>query len=406
MRWKIRRETAKTAQRAALTSLEATEARSLAGRPIVGEYTGLCILVDFPDSKGTISREQVDAFCNLKGYNEFGNNGSVYDYFHDNSGGRLHYKNIVTDYYTAQHNRAYYTDKNVPFMVRAQELVKEALDHLKAGGFDAKELSADESDFIYATNIFYSGNRDNNWNEGLWPHSERLPGNYELAPQRIVGDYQISNMGTELALGAFCHENGHMICDFPDLYDYGEDKFRSFGVGAFCLMCFGGNISEKNPTQVSAYLKNRAGWTDKLTAITAKMSAAVSAGVNDFYIHQKNATEYFIIENREQKNRDAALPAAGMAIWHVDEQGSNENQQMSPTQHYECALVQADGKFDFEQGLSHFGDQGDLFHLGGNNQLGCSTKPGSQWWDGNQSGLELSDISACGNLMSFKADIG
>jgi hypothetical protein len=49
----------------------------------------------------------VDDFCNKPGYTGFGNNGSVYDYFLEISGGRLRYKNLVTPYYTAQHPRSY-----------------------------------------------------------------------------------------------------------------------------------------------------------------------------------------------------------------------------------------------------------------------------------------------------------
>jgi len=44
-------------------------------------------------------------------------------------------------------------------------------------------------------------------------------------------------MDRELTLATFCHENGHLVCDFPDLYDYGPE---SRGVGNFCLMCRGG----------------------------------------------------------------------------------------------------------------------------------------------------------------------
>ena len=61
-------------------------------------------------------------------------------------------------------------------------------------------------------------------------------GAFELGPGKLGRDYQITNIGTELTLGTFCHENGHMVCDYPDLYDYG---YESSGVGAYCLMCAG-----------------------------------------------------------------------------------------------------------------------------------------------------------------------
>src|SRR5260221_11074677 len=48
-------------------------------------------------------------------------------------------------------------------------------------------------------------------------------------------------MGAEVTLGTFCRENGHMLCDYPDLYAYGHE---SSGVGIYCLMC-AGTVNEK-----------------------------------------------------------------------------------------------------------------------------------------------------------------
>ena len=84
------------------------------GRFTVGNYVGLCLLIEFPDVPRTIAREEVQSFCNQPGYANFGNNGSVHDYFRDVSGGRLRYRNAVAAYYTARHDRAYYTDPAIP----------------------------------------------------------------------------------------------------------------------------------------------------------------------------------------------------------------------------------------------------------------------------------------------------
>ena len=74
--------------------------------PIVGDYVGLCILIDFPDCPATISPKEVDRFLNQKGYSNFDNNGSVFDYFLEVSGGKLRYNNIVTQsYYKALKNK-------------------------------------------------------------------------------------------------------------------------------------------------------------------------------------------------------------------------------------------------------------------------------------------------------------
>lgn len=218
----------------------------------------------------------------------------------------------------------------------------------------------------------------------------------------MFSDYQITNIGSELTLRTFCHENGHMICDYPDLYDYGVDGVSANGVGHYCLMCFGGD--NKNPVQVCAYLKNETGWATKATPITPGITANLSAANNDFYVYAKNATEYFIVENRQKTGRDIFLPDAGLAIWHVDEdeQASNENQQMTPSQHYECSLEQADNRFDLEK-RTNAGDSEDLLASPNNTQFSDSTSPNSKWWDGSNSGLNITQISASGATMTFVA---
>ena len=399
-RWEVRRKQFRRDLRSSAAALGMAPAPPR--RETVGDFVGLCLLIQFPDVAGAIAREEVEAFCNQSGYSGFGNNGSVFDYFHDVSGGRLRYTSIVAPYYTAQHPRSYYTNENIDQPIRARELIKEALDFHRGKGFDFTKLTLDDEDYVYATNVFYAGRRENHWAKGLWPHSYHLLTPYELAPGRKAFDYQITDMTDELSLGTFCHENGHMICDFPDLYDYGNE---SAGLGSFCLMCAGANANEKNPTDVNAYLKFRAGWANALTRITNGLSATVAAGENQFFIHRKNSTEYFIVENRAKAGRDLALPAAGLAIYHIDELGDNQNEQMTSSLHYECSLVQADGRNDLENDPRNYGDATDLFGAGLNDRFGTGTHPGSRWWDGTASNLEISAIGPAGAVMTFQCSL-
>ncbi len=69
---------------------------------------------------------------------------------------------------------------------------------------------------------------------------------------RVAYDYQFTAMGSELELGTFSHENGHMLCDYPDLYDYG---YESSGVGGYCLMCGATTSARKTPSR-SAPISN------------------------------------------------------------------------------------------------------------------------------------------------------
>ena len=77
--------------------------------PTVGDFVRLCLLIDFGDAPATIARDEVDRFCNQPGYSGFGNNGSAFDFFRDNSIGRCRYTNIVEPYYRAARPKAYYT---------------------------------------------------------------------------------------------------------------------------------------------------------------------------------------------------------------------------------------------------------------------------------------------------------
>ncbi|MFT3720015.1 M6 family metalloprotease domain-containing protein [Pseudorhodoferax sp.] len=397
-RWEIRRAQRRAAMAASAGARAATPPPAAVPS---GDVTGLCILVEFPDVSGTITRQEVDDFCNQAGYTGFGNHGSVFDYFAKVSADRLHYRNVVTAYYTAKNDRDYYTDPKISSRQRARELVVEALTDLKDNGFDFSGLTADAWGFVYALNVFYAGACVNKWSQGLWPHSSALTSAFQATPTKQLHDYQITNMGQELTLRTFCHENGHMVCDFPDLYDTGNE---SAGVGNYCLMCNGG--PDKNPVEVNAYLKNAAGWTTSLTTLQPSTTYTLPAGSNDFLIHRRSATEYFILENRQRSGRDAGLPDAGLAIWHVDEAGSNNDEQMTAAQHYELSLEQADGKFDLEHGANS-GDTGDLFDAATvSPRFGAATVPDSRWWDGSDSALEITSVSASAPMVTVSTGKG
>jgi M6 family metalloprotease-like protein len=395
-RWRQRHEEARRA--AGLTSVFPGIAPAPPSRETIGSFIGLCVLVQFPDVPGTIAPEEVERFCNLPGYSGFTNAGSVSDYFSNVSGGKLTYKNVVAKYYTTRQPRDYYTNSSIPQPLRAIELITEALDWLKSTGFDFSTLTSDGAGYVYALNVYYAGPVVNNWAQGLWPHAHHLTTPYPVAGGKRVFDYQISNTGTELSLGTFCHENGHMICGFPDLYDYGGE---SSGVGAYCLMCYGPNSSPKNPTQVCAYLKYRAGWSNVCTTYSPDGTITLRSDSNNFLLLRKNGTEYYILENRYQSGRDLALPDSGLAIWHVDETGDNGNEQMTPASHYECSLLQADGLFDLEHG-NGIGDSGDLYKLAGVSQISNSTSPSSHWWDKSDSTLNLREIGPAGSAITFR----
>ncbi|MHC4988318.1 MAG: M6 family metalloprotease domain-containing protein, partial [Planctomycetota bacterium] len=191
--------------------------------PLLGSVVGLTICIDFPDEAATISTGEVDNYCNQTGYSGFGNNGSIRDYFYDVSGGNLDYTNVVVGYYTAANNKSYYDDPAKPIPETTLELLDESLNWLEGQGFDFTQLSVDNSNSILALNVFYAGAVESGWSFGLWPHSSYYDG-FTSSSGISSGRYQITDMATNLEIGTFCHENGHMICQWPDLYDYGFES--------------------------------------------------------------------------------------------------------------------------------------------------------------------------------------
>ncbi len=390
----------------------------------VGTKLGLCLLVDFEDDTQTVARAEIEAFCNGDTYSGNGNNGSVKKYFQDVSGGLLVYSNIVTVYVripNSLHPKSYYNDVTRDAGEQGNLLVRDALDVLKAmpNYNDSilptlNSLTVNSNNEVMACNVFFAGANSGVWNKGLWPHSWELyrVGAQELSPGGLkVVAYQTVNIGNSLELGPFCHENGHMLLGYADIYDYDGDSFG--GAGELCLMGSGGHGG--NPPQLCAYLRNVSGWCniidlDIASIMTCTLTAAPDAGFNTLYryLNPNVGTEYFLVENRRATGRDASLPASGLAVWHIDELGNNCNQSLaSNTNHmnFEVTLVQADGLWHFENNLNG-GDANDFFYSGNtatfySNVLSDASLPAAHWWSGSASGLNLKNFSVPGVSMTF-----
>ena len=392
----------------------------------IGAKVGLTLLIDFPDVPATYPQSSFEAFLNGDAYTENGNNGSVKKYFSDVSNGRLTYTNVVTLYVRMEQPRSYYNDTSIVDNSGTQGrlLINDALAILKARSDyistilpTFNSLTVDGSNRVVAFNVFFAGANSGVWARGLWPHSWVLASSVVLGNGKSVNRYQITNIGAYPTIGTFSHENGHMLCGFPDLYDYDVGVDDSIGgAGYFSLMGYGNNLdSGKNPGQVDAYLKLAAGWATAIditstSNLTGTLIAAPNSGYNTFYRYRKPGvtTEYFLLENRQKTGRDFKLPSAGVAIWHVDQLGDRDNQSLVPNsthQNYELTLVQADNLWHFQNNVN-LGDISDLYYLGNSaavytNRLDDASSPHGHWWDGTASGINLNAISASGMSMTF-----
>jgi|GEM_PF-576807 len=408
----------KSRQRLAeLAAAKDGDAKSPPSWTTTGQKLGLTLLIDFSDAVGTIPQAEVINYCNGDSYTGYGNNGSVKQYYLDNSANLLTYSNVVTIYIRAPQPKTYYNNTANDCGIQGRLLITDAIAAMKALANYTTDilptfsnLTVDGSSRVAACNVFFAGANSGVWSYGLWPHSWVLASSIDLGNGKRVYRYQITNLGTGLTLGTFCHENGHMLCGFPDLYDYDYDS--TGGAGNFCLMSSGS--FNYNPAQVCAYLKRAAGWatTIPLTSSSVLTASVSSSGTNfnNFYRYAKPgvSTEYFLVENRQKSGRDANLPASGIAIWHIDELGDRDNQSTNlNTSHlnYEASLMQADNLWHFQNNVNS-GDSRDLYYLGNtaggySNWFSDSTSPSARWWDGSPSGINFHHFSASGTTMTF-----
>jgi hypothetical protein len=167
------------------------------------------------------------------------------------------------------------------------------------------------------------------------------------------------------------------------------------------LMAYQG--PSNNPVPPNAYLRNIAGWENvtNITSFSGNVSLTSNTNNSLQYDNPSNPNEYFIIESRTKNGRSASLPDEGMMIWHIDQGGYNEYQDMTSDRHFLVSLEQADGLFELEHGYS-YGGPNDLFNANVKNSFNDFTLPDANWWNGTRSNLSVSQISTAGATMNAK----
>ena len=381
--------------------------------PTSGQFVGLTILVDFSDEVGAVPPSEIDNFCNEPGYGGYGNYGSVYDYFHRQSQGQLKFNNVVTTYVRMPQPRSAYNNTSRDSEEVGRDLLRDALDALVGQGFDFSRCT-DDGVRLHAVSVFFAGGDSGVWGKGLWPTQWWLSApDYFLPDGRQVWSFQMSNIGTSLELGTFCHETGHMLLDYPDFYDYDGD---SLGNGPYTLMADSGTT---HPVALGAYLRYHSGWTDTVE-LSSNSHQRCSVRVDSPRIYRYNNPdpawdEYFLFENRQQTFGNEAVGDSGLLIQHCDENGDRDAQQMTEFAHYEVSVEQADFQFHLERSSAPWITMsGDLFHDGYRTAFSDVSFPNAKWWKGatsdpttgTDSGLDAHSISANGETMTFVMGAG
>lgn len=411
----------------------------------VGTVTGVTILVDFPtkaDGSGSlretvhpaVTKDVLDDLLNGDSFSGYGNYSSVCKYYEETSCGKLRYRNVLVGWVKVPYVRSHYENLRKTNLECGRLLIGDAFAELKKRSdyttailplLQTATVGADGN--FKALNVLYAGRYPDgaSWGKGLWPHQAALSsteyGQLTVSvggQARHFANYQISPVTDSPTIGTFCHESGHLVCGFPDLYDYADDdSLATHGVGRYSLMC---GDDDTCPQNVDAYLRAAAGWVTPQTLPTAPGTVTVTSDLGSVwrFDNPNDPTQYYLIENRQQTGRDRCLAGSGIYILRCDESGDNCYSQALPAfatmgkaarrRSYELSIEQADGLYQLERcgDDGNDGDATDPWYAGNRataygGVFTADSTPCARWRDGSPVRLSLRDFSANGKTMTF-----
>ena len=405
-------------------------APSIASAPPVGPHSGnmLILMVDFTDRAGTYTATDFSGFFN-----------SVATYYNTVSNGNVTLTSSAETHGTSNDGvigwlRLPYAHPNGGKNWTAtyprtliQDAITAAAPYVNFDTYDTNadgRITGDELAII----VFAAGYENsyggaaaltpNVWGHASWGRNLTIPGSTKVVDgYTLMGEIHgttVSNshQGT---LGIVVHELGHLMFQWPDLYDY---DFSSEGIGNWCLMSGGswGYASTdlyggQTPVMPSAWLRKKSGWVNTQPAngpIPVTAAGADTATANNTVVQAVTsglATEYFLLENRQNQGYDRGLQglipsfAGGLAIWHIDDSvprgpkgGLNENDAHR--------LVNLEAPDGWTAPAGNRGAATNLWYSGNGVSFDSLSTPNSNLHNGTASGVSVSAISTSATIMT------
>ena len=373
--------------------------------PSTGEQKGLVILVEFSDVTFTLEnpKEYYEQMLNGEDFTDYLSTGSARQYFLDNSNGEFDITFDIVGPIKLDNPSTYYGENNYwGEDIRAHTMIVDACDKLQENDFDFSVYDKNNDSQIDNVYVFYAGygEADGGGPNTIWPHSwdmteagvNKYYGNLKLNHYACSNELQYYS-DTKLmpdGIGTFCHEFCHVM-GLPDFYS-------TIGGGAFTpenwtLLDSGSyNNMSRTPPYLSAYERYVFGWLQP-TVIPSEDEITLSpiGESNEAYIiHTEKQNEYFILENRQQREWDTYLPHHGMLVWHIDfnqRVWDNNTVNVNPRHQY-IDLVEADGI------PSNWTRDGDAFPgLYEKTELSATTNPALVSWSGKPINVTIKDIN-------------
>ena len=307
--------------------------------PTTGDRDVLVILVDFANRKFTDSEYAADPseyyarFFHEEGFSDHGCHGSAYDYYYKSSLGKYRPRFHVLGPVQVQGNYSDYAGEGGhaytwKMIAEAVAVAKEKYD------IDFSIFDTDGDGLVDNVYCLYAGygQADSPVSDSIWPHSYNMSSvNSEFEVDGVTVDrYTVSQQlngitGLPVGIGTFVHEFGHVL-GLADHYNNSLPMGRpNNNVGNWDVMSSGSYNDDQNcPAPFSAFERYSLGWCGLTELDTKKPGQIMMIPYMDdgecFRISvREDDKEYFIIENRQQKDWDTFLPGHGLLVWHIEE---------------------------------------------------------------------------------------
>lgn len=355
----------------------------------VGILKPVVLLIEFPDLKANYEISTPD-FYNKVLFEK--NNNSFYDYFYENSQGKLEiigkvYSNekTISKWFIAPKEYKFYENGFYgmgKYPNNTQKLIEDVIE-ITDDVIDFSNHDGDNDGYVDGIIIIYAGSSNSTDNDKkIYPHSWVInpikKDNKYINKYIVIPEYKYKP--GDFTIGPLCHEFGHILGGI-DLYDLDSHKnfyydgHISNGLGKWSVMSNGiwgkKNIRGDTPSHFDAWHKIKFGWIEPVI-IEKNENFVILDPIESMngqiykIILNKEPEEYLLIENRQKIKFDLDLPGEGILIYHIDESILNNSYAYSPfnetpnKSHYKVSIIQKDDMYELERG-KNYGDKGDLF---------------------------------------------
>ena len=334
-----------------------------------GTHRGLVILMNFSDVKFKTENPQqfFNDFFNKKGFSQYGNAGSVRDYFLAQSYNQLTIDFDVVGPYDAANPMEYYgahyknESGNESNDIRPGYFAAEAVD-LASADVNFKDYDWDGDGTVDQVFIIYAGYAEAQGAapETIWPHEwtiEAGTGSKKTYNGVTINTYgcaaELCGDGTSWGgepdgIGTACHEFSHCL-GLPDMYD---TQGSNYGMGYWDVMCSGSyNDDSHTPAGYTSYERWFSNWMEptEISSMTRVKDMQPLAEKPEAYVlyNEKNKNEYYLLENRQPVGFDKGLYGHGMLVLHVDysEAAWQSNSVNTVASHQRMTIIAADNNY-------------------------------------------------------------